>query len=480
MRLTTLQLRVVASFGVALIVIATGWIGAGALTSALETRDEARRSRQLVDTANSVRTNLLEAETSERGYLLTGDDAYLRAYRAALDRPNPLEALERPHTADPEVASTLERLAKNLGDKRAETAATLEVAKALGKPAALAMVAEGRGQRLSEAIRVDLDELVRREKLRRDDLYGGLDAKVKLARVVVLSGTLIAFALAVLVNVSLMGAVRAREEAQRIVEQQAAQLRLQTGSLMQHEEQLANQLVKSQQLAQALRASNEELDQFAYATSHDLKAPLRGIINLSTFIEEDLGKDVPPGVKENLELLRGRARRLEALIEGILAYSRAGRVRTKVERVETEALVREVIELIAPPPACAITVKGPMPVLETERVPMQQVFMNLIQNAIKHGCPGGCGNVEVGFEANGEISRFYVRDQGPGIAPEFHERVFGVFQTLAPRDKVEGTGIGLAVVKKLIESRGGSVELASQVGEGASFRFAWPSDTVTP
>jgi signal transduction histidine kinase len=234
----------------------------------------------------------------------------------------------------------------------------------------------------------------------------------------------------------------------------------------------ADELVR---LTHALEQSNRELDQFAYVASHDLKAPLRGIANLTEWIEEDLGERIPDSSREHMRLLKGRVHRMEALIDGILAYSRAGRVRTPPERVDTGALVREVVELLAPPPNVAIEVQPELPTVDAERVPLQQVFMNLIGNAVKYaGAVRDDVRVRVGWRSVRDAYEFTVADNGPGIAPEYHERVWGIFQTLQPRDKVEGTGIGLSVVKKIVETRGGHAWIESPAGDGAAFHFTWP------
>jgi PAS domain S-box-containing protein len=237
-------------------------------------------------------------------------------------------------------------------------------------------------------------------------------------------------------------------------------------------EQKADELAR---LARALEASNRELDQFAYVASHDLKAPLRGIANLSQWIEDDLADRFTEESHEHMRLLRGRVHRMEALIDGILQYSRAGRAQQEPERVDTAALVDEVVDLIAPPEGVEIAVQPGMPVLFTERLPLQQVFMNLVGNAVKYG--GALPRVEVSARASGavDVCHFTVRDNGPGIAPEYHERIFAIFQTLEARDKVEGTGIGLSIVKKTVESRGGRVWVESAPGHGAAFHFLWPA-----
>jgi signal transduction histidine kinase len=238
-------------------------------------------------------------------------------------------------------------------------------------------------------------------------------------------------------------------------------------------EQKAEELAR---LARALEASNGELDQFAYVASHDLKAPLRGIANLSQWIEDDLADRFTEESHEHMRLLRGRVHRMEALIDGILQYSRAGRTHDQPERVDTAALVDDVVDLLAPPQGVQVVVHPGMPVLVTERLPLQQVLLNLVGNAVKYGGPGA--RVDVSARAEGGVWEFTVRDDGPGIAPEYHERIFAIFQTLQARDKVEGTGIGLSIVKKLVESRGGRVRVESAAGRGAAFHFQWPAQPV--
>jgi PAS domain S-box-containing protein len=233
-----------------------------------------------------------------------------------------------------------------------------------------------------------------------------------------------------------------------------------------------------EQLIKALARSNQELDQFAYVASHDLKAPLRGIANLSQWIEEDLGESLNPENKEQMALLRGRVHRMEALIDGILQYSRAGRAKAKPEQIDTGILLREIIELIAPPNAKGIVIAPEMPVVRSEKIPLQQVFMNLLGNAIKHAGSED-PRIEISWEDAGPFYEFTVRDHGQGIAPQYHERIFGIFQTLEARDKVEGTGIGLSVVQKIVEAKGGRVWVESDIGKGARFKFLWPKAEIT-
>ncbi|WP_437590279.1 ATP-binding protein [Sorangium sp. So ce1000] len=230
---------------------------------------------------------------------------------------------------------------------------------------------------------------------------------------------------------------------------------------------------EAQSLIRALERTNAELDQFAYVTSHDLKAPLRGIASLAQWIEEDLSDKLTADTRHQMELLRGRVRRMEALIEGILAYSRATRFREKPESVDLDKLAKEVVELIAPRPPARVTLDVPPATLRTYRVPLQQVLMNLITNGLKHAGREDAA-VSVSAREQGDRIEISVSDNGPGIAPAFHEKVWGMFQTLQARDKVESTGIGLAIVRKIVESRGGRAWVESDGKSGATFRFTWP------
>jgi PAS domain S-box-containing protein len=223
-----------------------------------------------------------------------------------------------------------------------------------------------------------------------------------------------------------------------------------------------------------LERSNRELDQFAYIASHDLKSPLRGIEHLANFILEDAAATLPESSQRHLTLIQGRIRRMEALLNDLLDYSRAGRHRYALERVEPATLIRETVDLLALPAGFVVEVVEPMPVLVGERVPLELIFRNLIGNAVKHHHQPAQGWVRISMVEQDDWVQVAVADNGPGIDPAFHERIFEIFQTLKPRDQVEGSGIGLTVVKKMIETRGGAIWVESTPGAGASFHFTWP------
>jgi signal transduction histidine kinase len=228
-----------------------------------------------------------------------------------------------------------------------------------------------------------------------------------------------------------------------------------------------------------LELRNRELDQFAYVASHDLKAPLRNINLLASWTVEDAGESLPPAAQQHLVKLRGRIRRMEKLLDDLLAYSRAGRQHYSPECVDIATLVHNVVEVLNPPPGFMVTLAEAMPVVVTERVPLETVLRNLLGNAFKHHPNPTAGEVIVAAQVQDAWVEFTVADNGAGIDPSFHTRIFEIFQTLQPRDQVEGSGIGLSVVKKLVENRGGRVQVTSSIGEGTTFRFTWPITAVS-
>lgn len=221
----------------------------------------------------------------------------------------------------------------------------------------------------------------------------------------------------------------------------------------------------------ALEKRNQELDQFAYVTSHDLKAPLRAIANLSQWIEEDINDVLTDETRHQMDLLRGRVHRMEALINGLLQFSRSGRSTDK-SSVSVASILAEILDSLAPPESFTVEIAPNMPTLVTERLPLEQVFSNLISNAIKHH-PRFDGKVQISCQDLGSAYEFAVSDDGKGIAPEYHEKIFGIFQTLEARDRTENTGIGLAIVKKIVENQGGKIKIESIEGKGAKFSFNW-------
>ena len=221
-----------------------------------------------------------------------------------------------------------------------------------------------------------------------------------------------------------------------------------------------------------LRRSNQELQEFANIISHDLKAPLRAIANLTEWIEEDLAGKLEEETQYNMNLLKSRVARLKNLIDGLLSYSRVGRLKSEPQLVEVPLMLAEILDSLNIPNNCQIEIAPEMPTLVTDKIPLQQVFSNLINNALKHS---DRDNTKITISVK-ELDAFYefvVTDNGKGIDPQYHERIFDIFSTLQSRDKKDNTGIGLSIVKKAVESQGGEIKVESQLDRGSTFRFTW-------
>jgi PAS domain S-box-containing protein len=222
-----------------------------------------------------------------------------------------------------------------------------------------------------------------------------------------------------------------------------------------------------------LERSNRDLEQFAYVASHDLKAPLRAMEVLVSWLAEDLIEYHQGDVQENLGLLKARTARLNRLLDDLLAYSRVGRRVGEVAEVDTAELVHDIWSLCAPPRGFQVEVVGTLPTFTTYRGPLEQVLRNLIGNAVKHH-PGPAGRITVSAQINEDHYLFAVADDGEGIPDEYRERVYQMFQTLKPRDDMEGSGMGLAIVSRIVAWQGGRVwhEQAPD-GRGTVFKFEW-------
>jgi PAS domain S-box-containing protein len=235
-------------------------------------------------------------------------------------------------------------------------------------------------------------------------------------------------------------------------------------------QRLNNSLILAQQ---KLQERNDELDRFVSIAAHDLKAPLRAISNLSEWIEEDL-QEQTPAENPQLQLLRQRVKRMDALIDGLLRYSRAGKEELATEIVDVAEVLTETIDSLSPPESFEIKIVNSMPILHAKQLLLSQVFANLISNAIKHHNRVN-GRIEIIAEDLGDRYQFSIADDGPGIpVGADRDRVFEIFQTLHPTtDSTENTGIGLALVKKIVEGEGGKIWLDREYSQGCRFCFTW-------
>ncbi len=227
-----------------------------------------------------------------------------------------------------------------------------------------------------------------------------------------------------------------------------------------------------------LSRSNEDLERFAYVASHDLKAPLRAIKNLASWVSEDLQDVADFNSKRHLALLENRVQRMEGLLDGLLQYSRVGQVEADITCINMSEFIAEIWNVLITSSEINVGLQAKIDIacVNTAQTPLHLILTNLLGNSIKHG-GRDLDNIKIHVEkVDSNYIRVSIEDNGPGIDPRDHDRVFELFQSLTPNDEVESSGIGLSIVKRTIEQYQGSIELASNpsITKGTLISFTWP------
>lgn len=505
--------------------------------------DARDRSARAVDTLlelGRLQRGLGDAEAWQRSYLLS-DDAHAvdlwrdadTSVRRSLEVLHGLARDDGDEHADDEVDVDIAGVDDAIQTKLAELSTAIDVQRERGAQAALQLVLEDGNRQTMQAARHALEQVQAKTLALRAE-YQRENRRARLILIlVVLVGCGLSALLNVMIQISIkndlverdrdawvMAAQRDRiDESEEALDRQVRLLADANLALATRGAELEEAQGRAEELVLDLKQSNRDLAQFAYVASHDLKAPLRGIASLATWIDED-SADLNDASREHLRLLKQRIARMEAMIDGVLQYSHAGRDPAVVDVASLHELLEDIAEMATPPANVVVDVDGGDFPVTVSPVMLQQVVLNLVGNAIKHGTPKG-GVVRVVAEdgdgardpgvadedpptppdgasvakmqdratktphdrGGGQVAhtslrrgwfRVAVVDEGPGIDPRYHERIFGLFQTLQPKDRVEGAGIGLAVVKKLVELQGGWVQVDSAEGRGTSVSFTWP------
>jgi len=251
------------------------------------------------------------------------------------------------------------------------------------------------------------------------------------------------------------------------------ELEKQKKQLQEKNEDLENKNNLLNSYATDLEKTNSELRKFASVASHDLKAPLRAIGSLAGFIEDEEEGRLKPKSVEFFDLLKGRVSRMDRLLNALLEYSAVIESSKPEENVDVEKVINNVAEKFAVHESVQIGISGKFPVLTISESLVEKVFINLMDNAIRFN-PKANKEVSISGVKEGNHFWFTVKDNGPGIDPVFHEKIFVIFQTLNPRDEFETMGIGLPVVKKIVEHWNGKIEICSDVNHGSVFKFCIP------
>jgi signal transduction histidine kinase len=243
--------------------------------------------------------------------------------------------------------------------------------------------------------------------------------------------------------------------------------------MQQMEAEIFQSSQKVQEINRQLEAANKELEAFSYSVSHDLRAPLRGIDGFAQALLEDYGNQVPDEARRYLGIIRECAQQMGTLIDDLLAFSRLGRTPLEKRHVDTESLVRSVLDELAPQrEGRVIEVRvGPLPPCTADPALLRQVWLNLLSNAFKYTRKREAAEIEVGCESARGLDAFFVRDNGAGFDMRYADKLFGVFQRLHRAEDYEGTGVGLALVQRILHRHGGHVWAEAAVDCGATFHF---------
>jgi len=260
------------------------------------------------------------------------------------------------------------------------------------------------------------------------------------------------------------------EQLEQMVKERTDELTKANSQLEQEIAERKSAQEKQNELLKQVESINRELRDFASIVSHDLKAPLRGIKTLANWISTDYADKLDADGKEQLSLLSGRVDWMHQLIEGVLEYSRVGCIKEERFLVDLNELVPKIIDMVAPSKNIVITIENQLPTIKCGPTRITQVFQNLLSNAVKY-MDKPDGQIKVGCSEDDSFWKFSVADTGPGIEEKHFEKIFQIFQTLSPRDKSESTGVGLTIVKKIVELYGGRIWVESKVGEGSTFYF---------
>jgi signal transduction histidine kinase len=427
--------------------------------------DAARQFHASVDTAQEILTALVNAETGQRGFLLTGRESYLKPYNAGLDEYKIAMANLLKLTSDsPGVESLVPQIEANSKGKLREMAFTITLKRANDVQGVLRRIQQDIGMNYMDQIRRDLERLIRIE----ERAYQHNAKAVKEARENTRNEILVAAVLLFLLTFA--GAALLSVEI-RYERGLAANLEVSEKKYRDLAENLEEQV---ENRTRELEQVNKELSAFAYSVSHDLRAPLRAIDGFSQIVLEDYSDRLDSTGQDMLNRIRSGARRMGQLIQSLLELSRVTRQDLRSERVSLTSMAESIVEELSqgsPSRKVEVTIA---PDLEVHADPqlMRVVMDNLIGNAWKFTSKTEAGRIEVGkTNANGS-SAYYVRDNGSGFDSTYAGRLFTPFQRLHSESEFEGTGIGLATVQRVINRHGGKIWAESTRGAGATFFFA--------
>lgn len=442
-------------------------------------------SQEIIRHSTSLHKSMIDMQSSFRGYLLTNDDQFLGGYNSGLESVpqllSELKTLTRSNATQAQLIDTIEKFhhqwlhyASSLIKARKD----LESQESVEKYSFLFenQLKKQIGKNINDDIAKQFFEFDRIEYTTRGIHSSNLAASIRNTH----TFSLLFFSLTIVIGIAtalfIVYRISKRIKtmvslAENISEGRFTTLKDNSNDELRNLSASLNKMsINLQKNIGELENRNAELDKFAYAVSHDLKAPIRGIHNVIQWTEEDFGKELSGPVKTNLNIIRDRTKRMEDLINGLLDYARLRR-RTPDEVTDVTEIVNHIIESIVPR-SFKVELYS-LPILHTEKLKLEQIFANLISNAVKY-TPTNKGHIIISCREFLDHYEFSIKDNGIGIDPEYHSRIFDMFQTLREKDEKESTGIGLALIKKILDDRNCTIRVESATGKGAAFVFTWP------
>lgn len=445
------------------------------------------RSQEIIRHSTSLHKSIIDMQSSFRGFLLTNDDQFLESYNRGTDTVplliNDLRNLVVSNSNQIMLIDTIEKLhhqwlhyAASLVDARQN----YESEESIGQYNRLfeGQLKRQVGKKINDEISKKFTEFDRIEYDIRSMHSKNLEASIKdthrFSLLFFISTIVIGLTTAFFIIYRLSKRIKTMVSLAENIS--AGQFTVIEDNRNDELKSLSTSLNKMslnlQRNISELENRNAELDKFAYAVSHDLKAPIRGIHNVVNWTEEDFGGELPQYVKKNLDIIRQRTRRMEDLINGLLDYARI-RNKTSLQVTNVNELVYHIIDDIVPR-NFKVDVHE-LPIFFTDKLKLEQVFENLISNAVKY-TPNNDGHILISCKEHSAYYEFSVKDNGIGIDPEYHSKIFDLFQTLRDKDEKESTGIGLAIIKKILDDQSCTIKVVSTLGQGSEFIFTWPKN----
>ncbi len=443
------------------------------------------KSQEIIRHSTGLHKSMIDMQSSFRGYLLTNDDQFLDGYQMGLQTVpqsiSELKNLTRSNSNQLQLVDTIDKLhhewlhyAANLINARKN----FDSKDSIGKYNFLFenQLKKQIGKKINDDISKRFTEFDRIEYNTRSLHTSNLEAAIKNTHTFSLIFFISTIVIGVATALFIVYRISKRINTMVLLAENISGGRFTTLKDNNNDE-LRSLSVSLNKMSESLQKNiselenrNAELDKFAYAVSHDLKAPIRGIHNVIAWSEEDLGNELSEQMKKNLDIISQKAKRMEDLINGLLDYARL-RKKSPSEFVNVNDLVDEIVESIVPR-NFNVEVQD-LPVIYTERLKLEQVFANLISNAVKYTTKENVQLV-INCKEFADHYEFSVKDNGIGIDPEYHDRIFEIFQTLREKDEKESTGIGLALIKRILDDQNCTIRVVSTLGNGAEFIFTWP------